>query len=171
MMNRFALVLLVVLVSTTTNAFTTSHHRQQVRSPSSLFLKPSQGPQLVAAWESSTCPHPKHYDDLEKEGEEEDAHKSAAREFVARLFSLPASLLHPRKEEHHDEEDLVKFPVVGFRYSPGSKQPIATSGSCRIPLHLHNEEVFGWYSKACFLQPFDSDSYAKNPNMSKKNDK
>jgi len=123
-----------------------------------LFLKPSQGSHLAAAWEAS----------CNKEDHEERASVSpalsspvtagsAARAFVSRVFSLPSSLLHPTD----DGKDVVYYPIVGFQLvGDGAGHcavlPTTARASCRIPAS-QTEILVGWFSSACFVDDAKDD--------------
>ena len=91
---------------------------------------------------------------------------SSARSFVAAVFSLPASLMHP----HPNKEVIlngVLFPITGFHFvsdKPDHCRALSSvcNPSCRLP--AANEAVYGWYSPACHLNQFsDEKSYAAHP--------
>ena len=146
-----------------------------------LNLLPSQGCQLAAAWNAA---NPDEDGFRRRRNDENDGHndnktgerlagdvagvgdstktpssgpKRTARDLVAHLFSLPSAILHPSEEE---AEDAVFFPIVGFKFFPDHKRavPTAVSASCRIHRYA-NEEVYGWFSPACFLGSIHSDNY------------
>lgn len=129
-----------------------------------LGLVPSQGCQLAAAWNAA---HPKESDDSSKATsgpsvKAKQKQQQSPRDFVAHVFSLPSTLLHPLSHAE-DVQDVVMFPIVGFKILPEFSRalPTSPSASCRIP--PGNEEVYGWYSEACILQPFDADEYCLDP--------
>mmetsp|Transcript_7719 Transcript_7719/g.11048 ORF Transcript_7719/g.11048 Transcript_7719/m.11048 type:complete len:161 (+) Transcript_7719:176-658(+) len=122
--------------------------------PSVLHLLPSQGKQLEAAWIASTVPKNgagdgSTHDPQVLQEKEEITPVSAARSFVSRIFELPSHL--------HREDDIVYYPIVGFRWVPCDKDgyrvlPTSSVASCRVP-NLTKEETVGWFSPACKLRP------------------
>ena len=149
--------LIVAAVATTSVAsFTVA---PQVRlSSTALNLVPEQGCQLKAAWEAAAThlqdePHHPHVTPA-----------AAARNFAARVFSLPSTFLHPHPQEAVG--DVVYYPVVGFHYTLQSTKPLPTTAfptasSCRIP--SPSEALYGWFSPACLLSHPDSDDYLQEP--------
>ena len=133
------------------------------QSSSSLYLTPGQGKQLVAA--SSTI-----YSDDEQRtsSSSSETNKSNnktqkitlahARDKIAKLFSLPASLWHPASE---DTQDVVYFPIVGMYVHDQFVVPKTTNASCR--LKPNDQEVFGWYSESCQLSCSDDEKYCQPP--------
>lgn len=110
------------------------------RTSSTLQLLPHEGSELVAASQNV-------YTSSKDERINDDAilqHApvpiAKARTFVARVFSLPATLLHP-----HEEENVVLYPIVGFRYVKGQSKALPTTSnpSCRL---LPRDQVeYGWF--------------------------
>ena len=162
MMFRYALLLSTLSVGT--SAFTIAY--KPTIASTKLFLKPSEGSQLAAAWEASCFKH----DDESSAAESTSppptnitpvTSASAARAFVSRVFSLPSTLRHPNQ----DGKDVVYYPIVGFQlYSDHEGHctvlPTTSRASCRIPA-AQTELLVGWYSSACFLEPDDDSVSAK----------
>jgi len=142
-----------------------------------LFLLPTQGAQLAAAGSSL-------YDDMMvptgKGGEDSDVptavegvtvssntHANKARSFVSRVFTLPATLLHP-KENEDDKDSVVVYPVVGFKFANGGSRalPTISNPSCRLPPSTKNEQLVGFYSPACHLDCDDDSKYTQMPDRS-----
>lgn len=109
----------------------------------------------------------------------------AARDFVSRIFSLPAALrsraasaLDSESDddgapvgECESDDEVVMYPVVGFRWvepKDGTAMrvlppPVSESGGCSI--QAPDQQVYGWFSKACKLgSPFGSDEDYIHPN-------
>lgn len=135
-------------------------------SNTALYLLPTQGNQLVAASSSAYEEHDGQY--VKTEDSSAALHPrypsiSAARSFASKVFSLPASLLHPHPKEIPDE---VIFPVTGFQYVRDKADhcrvlPTVSNPSCRLP--ADEKPVFGWYSPVCRLDYFSDDLYSKKP--------
>jgi hypothetical protein len=148
----------------------------KTRAPSSSarYLVPEQGCQLKAAWEAASASHHddiNHHDgkQLSTTAHHVQAHPmtpaSAARAFASRLFTLPASLLHPHSSE---TADVVYYPIVGFHYTLLSSKPLPTTpfptaAACRIPPPPTSERLYGWFSQGCHLNHPDSDDYLQEP--------
>mmetsp|Transcript_16392 Transcript_16392/g.29398 ORF Transcript_16392/g.29398 Transcript_16392/m.29398 type:complete len:236 (-) Transcript_16392:347-1054(-) len=114
---------------------------------------------------------------------------AASKSFVARAFHMPSSAIkkhpHPTLEglketpssssssavfpynfiPHHQEqhEDVVLYPIVGFRFVPDSKNggksvalPTTFHAACRLPMN-RNEDVYGWFSPGCKLDLYSED--------------
>ena len=156
-----------------------------------LFLLPSQGAQLAAA---GSCAYDqdqqKHSNSNKKTGDQDHEYSvhrtdgggtiteispasshhshSLARSFVSRVFSLPATLLHPR-ENRDDDEDCILYPVVGFQLVHDDDThfcrafPTTSNPSCR--LMPTNQELVGYYSPACHLNCDGDDDiqYSQRP--------
>lgn len=116
---------------------------------------------------------------------------AAARGIVSRLFSLPsivrgsagaaAAVGHPEMmvdmpvsfeaDPAGEGDDVVLYPVVGFRWvrdGDGNGHvlpPMECRAACSLPNHKKEEEVHGWFSKACHLgNPHGSDEdYCSSP--------
>ena len=142
------------------------------RCESALCLTPSQGIQLEAAYnagcvqsdEEDECsyPYPAAQNTRPPLG--------AARDFVARIFSMPSALLHPKESNnvlanvkfdilHNDQDDVVLYPIVGFRLMPDGENhvralPTVARSACRLPAN-QKEEIYGWFSAACPLEAFE----------------
>lgn len=137
-------------------------------SSSQLNLRPTQGPQLIAAYNAAYCD--KKID--EDEDVEASATKStvveepsrpqgiaAARAYVGRVFSAPSSLLHPHpkaegvgdgwasfvspiEELNHlksEEDDVVLYPVVGFCLTTVKNGVRALPTISHSSCRLHNQ--------------------------------
>jgi len=154
-------------------------------STTALCLLPTQGAQLAAA---SSCA----YDDklvarIEAEAEDlvpptaakensqlqHHTNKiSSTRSFVSRVFSLPATVLHPKEKDPKDsDEDSLVYPVVGFKFVRDQSDlcralPTISNPSCRLA--PPNEPLFGYYSPACHLDCSASEDevekYSQMPN-------
>lgn len=142
--------ILISVLAVCANAFTAPTPAGRSTRSTELFLKPSEGSQLAAAWEAS-C----HGPQSESKGAPPlvitTTPVSAARAFVSRVFSLPSSILHPNEIK----DDVVYYPIVGFKLVPdgeghSSVLPTTARVSCRIPA-AQTELLFGWYSPACFV--------------------
>lgn len=161
----------MVVPSCSSRSCTQQQHRQHWTT-TSLALVPSQAEQLVAA---SSLVYQQTIDDDDEEGNQmmpanineraaipSDKQQCETRSFVSRVFSLPASLLHPHRTEQHaesDESDVCYYPLVGFRFVEDVEHhcwralPTVTNASCR--LRPSEEELYGyWYPKA---MPRDKD--------------
>lgn len=154
---------------------------EKTSSSSQLNLRPTQGPQLIAAYNAAYCDKKTDEDEAmisnnNKSNEEPNRPQgiAAARNYVGRLFSAPSSLLHPQAEgvadgwasfvnpidelNHHatEEDDVVLYPVVGFcltTFQNGVRAlPTISHPACRLH-DQHNEVIYGWYSPACRLEP------------------
>lgn len=118
---------------------------------------------------------------------------AAARGLVARLFSLPSivrgsagaaaaaghpemaidipSLSFERDGSEEKGDDVVLYPIVGFRWvkdGDGNSRvlpPMECNAACSLPNNNKEEEVHGWFSKACKLgSPHGSDEeYCSSP--------
>ena len=124
------------------------------RSSSALSLVPDQASQLVAAASST------HYD----KPPTKRALSQAARAFVNRVFHMPSATQHADDEEG---DDVVLYPLIGFTYvkdSPTHSRalPNVSCASCRLPAN-RDEPVFGWFSTACKVNPFDEDDGCRMP--------
>jgi hypothetical protein len=105
---------------------------------------------------------------------------AAARSFVSRVFSIPSTMRHPRysmddnenedmpfealislpKSLNGDEDDVVLYPLVGFRIFmvDGKPSVVPTSSQAACRLFPQQQEVFGWWTQSCKL-----DIYSKDP--------
>lgn len=117
----------------------------------------------------------------------EDKPKPSALKFVKRVFSLPSSIIrghpHPTLEGLEDEEvlesstfdwndspedDVVLFPLVGFQFvhdAPNHYGVLPSAHACNPSCRLRQdgeEEVVGWFSKACHLDMF-KENYCDDP--------
>ena len=161
-MFRHALLLSALAVGTT--AFILAP--KPASASTKLFLKPSEGSQLAAAWEASCYKHDDESDATEITSPAPThvipvTSASAARTFVSRVFSLPSTLRHPSD----DDKDVVYYPIVGFQLYPDHEGhcavlPTTSRASCRIPA-AQTEVLFGWFSSACFLEADDDSMLTK----------
>ena len=159
-----------------------------------LFLLPSQGAQLAAAGScaydqdkqkhtlSNKTADQQYHDNtvpLTHKGEDTSTEisfaasshhsHSVARSFVSRVFSLPATLLHPRENNDSDDEQCSLYPVVGFQLVHDDDThfcrafPTTSNPSCR--LMPTNQELVGYYSPACHLNCDGDDDiqYSQRP--------
>jgi hypothetical protein len=68
----------------------------------------------------------------------------------------------PQPSPSSREGDSVLYPIVGFRFvrthdGETIALPTTCHAACRLPLHVKKEEVVGWYSPACKLDPSSDD--------------
>mmetsp|Transcript_9067 Transcript_9067/g.12864 ORF Transcript_9067/g.12864 Transcript_9067/m.12864 type:complete len:165 (-) Transcript_9067:176-670(-) len=150
---NFMTVTLLFFMSNTCSAFLTQPAKA---SASALHLLPSQGKQLEAAWNAATLSKENAGGDSiesreDSQEKDEITPVSAARSFVSRIFELPSHLHLERKN------DIVYYPVVGFRWVPCDKDgyrvlPTSSVASCRVP-NLTKEETVGWFSPASKPRP------------------
>lgn len=166
------------------SAFVVSTANTSPSSPSSqLHLRPTQGSQLIAAYNAAYCD--KKNDEDEQTSNTKPAEKearpqgiAAARAFVGRVFSAPSSLLHPHPKaeggsdgwtsfflvhpmeelyyHNSEEDDIVLYPVVGFCLTTVQNGVRALPTISHPSCRLHdqrNEVIYGWYSPACRLEP------------------
>lgn len=150
---RFAIILCAIKLASQAEAFA-SLPQSKTTSSSSLNLLPSQANQLVAAYNAIS---------VEKNVVEaaikvdKDVEKKS---FLTRVFHLP-SIKHPNQKE----DDVVYYPMVGFRFFEGidSVFPTTSHVSCMMPTKSQKEEeVFGWFSSSCKLDLFSED-VCENP--------
>ena len=154
-----------------------NHFKLAKEQNSGLNLLPTQGSQLVAAFNAESAKR-------SIGGEEDEDVKPAApsstkemakplspRSFVARVFAISSELIqrhpHPSIEGLSEsvtsprvENDVVYFPVVGFKYvsiigEDGEHLTKAvptekTNASCRIM--KNTEEIYGWFSPGCQVE-------------------
>lgn len=134
----------------------------------SLHLVPGQGNQLVAAYTAATCQKEKEnnengFDDaaiqlVTEVGEEPSS--AAARSIASRIFSLPSTLIN-RKNSKNCQEDIVLYPLVGFKLVHYGEKVIAlptkSHVACRLPVSEKDEAVYGWYSPSCSLDLYAED--------------
>lgn len=146
-------------------AFTAPTLSPRANTVSSLNLVPEQGGQLVAAY-NAICEE-KNRDSskaariqLEKNVDGNNVGAIAAsRKFLTRIFHMP-SMKHPGQKQ-----DLVYYPMVGFRFFEGTSTvfPTTSNVSCTLPTNSQKEEeVYGWFSSSCKLDLF-SDEICHNP--------
>ena len=78
------------------------------------------------------------------------------------LISLPKSLAQFASNNEHEDDDVVLYPVVGFRFfmvdGKPSVVPTSSHPACRLVPKQHEQEVFGWWTQSCKL-----DLYAEDP--------
>jgi hypothetical protein len=161
---------LFLATASTANAFVAQRPSNGVRNGVShqrlplvsLHLVPDQASQLVAASDAAYClddgmeHHYYHAETSTLTAQEivTVAETPISRAFVARVFSLPSSMIrrHPIPKAkvlpHELEKDVVYFPVVGFQYvrdSPNHCTPLPTvsNPSCRLP--IQDEPAYGWF--------------------------
>ena len=157
-----AVLLCAMELASQADAFAAFPQSKTASSPSALNLLPSQGNQLVAAYNAIS---------VEKETPEAASikvDKSGAetngetkKSFLTRVFHLP-SINHPGQKKEHD---VVYYPMVGFRFFEGidSVFPTTSHVSCLMPTkNQKEEEVYGWFSLSCKLDVF-SDDVCRNP--------
>lgn len=187
MRSRLPLVL-VALVSTACSVLVDSFavpphpivtaHRTRSRSIG-LNLVPEQGKQLVAAFTAAS---------VKKEAAatntsvviHDDDKKPGVALVLSSIFSIPGALLGrhpaaalvdlPREQLPRDSrhEDVVLYPMVGFRYVKGATGmscnvlPTISKPACQL-LHVPDQELYGWYTRACPLDNIYSDTYCNEP--------
>jgi hypothetical protein len=150
------------------SAFSPSVHSDR-RSSSALSLLPTQGSQLEAAF-NAACVEDDDVVECTYPTAPTKPKLAAARNFAARIFHLPSSLLHPKEsssvlgnihyESHQDKDDVVLYPIVGFRLFQDDHEhvvrafPTTSHPACSLPL-AQPEQVYGWFSAACPLAAFD----------------
>mmetsp|Transcript_1652 Transcript_1652/g.2257 ORF Transcript_1652/g.2257 Transcript_1652/m.2257 type:complete len:162 (-) Transcript_1652:160-645(-) len=154
MMKYRIFLLLLMGTASSTHGFSTS---QVTRRVSHLSLLPEQGNQLAAACEASLS---QLHEEMEANLRLKQQH-SAARNFVAQVFSLPASIFHPHPSEHEiEKEDVTYNSIVGFEYVAGCSKPLPpTMPTTSRQSQPADEALYGWYSPACHLSYPDSDDY------------
>ena len=174
-------------------AFTVSTTSRTTRvSSTSLNLLPAQGKQLEAAANAALAKAQAEREQCEEEESEclppsseiesETKVRSAARNFVSKVFSIPSSIIrgHPRPEleglgdadtfEWQDQpgDDVVLFPMVGFQFVNDAPNhygvlPTARAGNPSCRLRNDGEQALvGWFSKACHLDMF-AENYCDEP--------
>lgn len=127
---------------------------------SSLHLLPSQANQLVAAYNAISV-EKKVSEASSIKVNKDVADTTNKKSFLTRVFHLP-SMKHPDQKK---ENDVVYYPMVGFRFFEGidSVFPTTSHVSCMMPTKSQkDEEVYGWFSSSCKLDLF-SDDVCKNP--------
>lgn len=143
----------------------THHSRRSTTTTTSLNLLPTQGSQLVAACNAAYCPSEDTPATSASTAAASTVTPAAARAFVARVFSLPSSMIRrhplPKMEglpaDTETTKDVTYFPVVGFQYVRDAPHhctalPTVSNPSCRLPTaHQNSEPVFGWFTAACPL--------------------
>lgn len=166
----FLSITLAAATFTATTSFTAVPTNQRARS-SALHLLPQQGSQLVAASNAALAQaqHDREHQSATatvKYEAKEDAELTVgrARELISRIFSLPSAIVRPSAMEitnvefsSNENDDVVIYPVVGFRYVRVGDEyhalPTTSNAACQLrnlPGKQH-ESVFGWFSPACFL--------------------
>ncbi|GKY97979.1 hypothetical protein MPSEU_000756000 [Mayamaea pseudoterrestris] len=142
-MTRF--VCLAVLLAASCRAFAPLHASFRISPSSALNLLPHEGSQLVAASRTAYSTSSKSEDDQDHASLDTPTAiaPSKAQAFVARVFSLPASIRHPHSPEA-ETDDGVLYPIVGFCLVKGGKAlPTTSNPACRIP--PRDEELYGWF--------------------------
>ena len=127
-------------------------------STSALNLLPSQGNQLVAAYNAISV---ENTDTAPIKVDKDVSDSSNKKNFLTRVFHLPP-IKHPGQKK---EDDVVYYPMVGFRFFDGidSVFPTTSHVSCMMPTKKQKEEeVYGWYSSSCKLDLF-SENVCENP--------
>jgi len=88
--------------------------------------------------------------------------------------AAPALLEMPREfattKAELDGNDVVLYPLVGFRFVPDQDKPGATkvlpsmvsNPSCRITC-MQDQDVYGWFCPSCPLESIFSDNYCDAP--------
>ena len=99
----------------------------------------------------------------------EEMETTFSRRMVRRIFSLPSFLIGDKTENNSEVDDVVVYPVVGFRWvaveSHGKRRlqvlPTTSKGACSILPPNNDEEPYGWFSPACRLGSVftDDDAY------------
>jgi len=175
-MSRPSLIFyLAIVAASSANAFTVSI--SDTRSTTHLHLVPEQGQQLVAAFEASSIHNDEDEDGIQvKRSAEAKSSLLMAKPkgFVSRIFSIPGAIMgrHPAAapalvdlpREEKSGDDVVLYPIVGFQFVRGGQHalPTTTNASCRISKQP-DEEVYGWFTKACSLDSIYSDTYCEEP--------
>lgn len=157
MMQRATTVAVLCMLASQAEAFAPPSLPQH--SKTSLNLLPSQGNQLVAAY-NAACVEKERTKGAADEAPAADINivKSvgaiaASKNFLARVFHMP-SVKHPGKQ------DVVYYPMIGFRFFEGIDTvfPTTCHASCMMPTKgQQEEEVYGWYSSSCKLDLFSED--------------
>jgi hypothetical protein len=170
-----AMMYCVLQLANNGEAFTTppssSLSQPKMALDSSLNLVPDQANQLVAAFNANcaekqalAAASPIQVDkNVDDDGF--NSHRqgpiAASKSFLTRVFHMPSSK-HPG---HQRKEDVVYFPMFGFRFFEGIDTvfPTTTHNSCAMPTKSQKEEeVYGWFSSSCKLDLFSED-VCKNP--------
>lgn len=154
MMQKATTVAVLCMLASQAEAF--APPSMPLHSKTSLNLLPSQGNHLVAAY-NAAC--------VEKVQTSDEAPSaditvvksvgaiSASKNFMARVFNMPA-VKHPGKQ------DVVYYPMIGFRFFEGIDTvfPTSCNASCMMPTRgQQEEEVYGWFSSSCKLDLFSED--------------
>ncbi len=136
-------------------------------SATTLNLLPSQGNQLVAAYNAISvekeAPETASIK-VDKSVADDETNEENKKNFLTRVFHLP-SIKHPGQNK---EDDVVYYPMVGFRFFEGidSVFPTTSHVSCIMPTKSQKEEVvYGWFSSSCKLDVFSED-VCRNPMVS-----
>lgn len=193
----FILVVLLGSIQASVEAFSPYVANRSAQPTNSLlFLLPSQGAQLAAAGSCAYDQDQQKHSRSNRTTADQDhentvpltdggniiineispavSHHSQnlARSFVSRIFSLPASLLHPRENGNDDKDvDCILYPVVGFQLVQDDDThfcralPTTSNPSCR--LLPPNQVLVGYYSPACHLKcdGKDDTKYCQKPVM------
>lgn len=184
-------------------AFTASPSLRQttISTTSSLNLVPDQGKQLVAAYNArcsssetssqsqesaaaaAVAPIQVENDDVDVDGHEhvdESSHWraiAASKSFLTRVFHKPSGnhpdSFHQQNKQERKHEDVVYYPMVGFRFFEGIDNVFPTTShvSCAIPTKRQKEEeVYGWFSSQSCKLDLLSEDVCYNPNVSSSSD-
>ena len=170
----FAVALCALQLASQTEAFTAAPSlpgsTATTTTASQLGLVPDQGNQLVAAY-NAICTEQERMKkngnaapvasgikvDKAVDGQQSRGPIGVSKDFLAKVFHLP-SVMHPA-------EDVVYYPMVGFRFFEGidTVLPTTSHNCCVIPTKSQKEEeVFGWFSPSCQLDLFSED-ICQNP--------
>lgn len=154
---KFSMVVCALQLASQADAFATLP-QSNTASTSALNLLPSQGNQLVAAYNAISV---ENAEAAPIKVDKDVSDTSNKKNFLTRVFQLP-SMKHPGQKK---ETDIVYYPMVGFRFFEGidSVFPTTSHVSCMMPTKSQKEEeVFGWYSSSCKLDLF-ADNVCQNP--------
>jgi hypothetical protein len=131
-----------------------------------LHLLPGQGNQLVAAFTAACQETTDENHSVQitinkdkKHQPKEECHRS----ILSRIFSLPSNLIkkHPHPAAEGLEGDVVLYPMLGrtfFMTSDGECMsfPTKSAAACSI-VKNKDEQVYGFFSPSCQLDPFSED--------------
>ena len=154
---KFSMVFCALQHASQADAFATLP-QSNTASSTAMNLLPSQGNQLVAAYNAISV---ENTEAAPIQVEKDVSDTSEKKNFLTRVFQLPP-IKHPGQNK---EDDVVYYPMVGFRFFEGidSVFPTTSHVSCMMPTKSQKEEeVFGWYSSSCKLDLF-SDNVCQNP--------
>ena len=151
---------MAMLAATETAAFAPSQ-ASKASSTTSLNLVPDQGSQLVAFYANSVEEEKLHPNIKVDKISHNRGAIAAAKESLSKIFHMP-SIKHPGQKK---EDDVVYYPMVGFRFFEGVDTVFPTTS--HVPCTLatkaqQEEEVYGWFSSSCKLDVFSED-VCQNP--------